>query len=99
MAYQLIIDALADPTRREIFERLRKKRMSVGEIAAGLPVSRPAVSQHLRVLLEVGLVSMSAQGRRHVYRVEAQGLVPLRDYLDGFWEDALLAFAESFEDD
>ncbi len=86
-------DALGDPTRRSIFERLRRGPQSVGALAAGLPVSRPAVSQHLRVLEQAGLVSHRANGTRHVYRVEPTGLAELRDYFDSFWGDALERFA------
>jgi DNA-binding transcriptional ArsR family regulator len=88
-----IWDALGDPTRRSIFERLRLGPQSVGELAAGLPVSRPAVSQHLRVLEQAGLVSHRANGTRHVYRVEPNGLAELRDYFERFWGDALERFA------
>jgi DNA-binding transcriptional ArsR family regulator len=87
-------DALGDPTRRSIFERLRGGPLSVGELADGLPVSRPAVSQHLRVLEQAGLVSHRPNGRRNVYRVEPDGLAGLRAYFDQFWGDALERFAE-----
>jgi DNA-binding transcriptional ArsR family regulator len=87
-------DALGDPTRRSIFERLRGGPLSVGELADGLPVSRPAVSQHLRVLEQAGLVSHRPNGRRNVYRVEPEGLAGLRTYFDQFWGDALERFAE-----
>ena len=87
-------DALGDPTRRSIFERLRGGPLSVGELADGLPVSRPAVSQHLRVLEQAGLVSHRPNGRRNVYRVEPEGLAGLRAYFDQFWGDALERFAE-----
>jgi DNA-binding transcriptional ArsR family regulator len=87
-------DALGDPTRRSIFERLRAGPLSVGELADGLPVSRPAVSQHLRVLERAGLVSHQPNGRRNVYRVEPEGLAGLRTYFDQFWGDALERFAE-----
>jgi DNA-binding transcriptional ArsR family regulator len=87
-------DALGDPTRRRIFERLRGGPLSVGELADGLPVSRPAVSQHLRVLEQAGLVSHRPNGRRNVYRVEPEGLAGLRTYFDQFWGDALERFAE-----
>ena len=87
-------DALGDPTRRSIFERLRGGPLSVGELAAGLPVSRPAVSQHLRVLEQAGLVSHRPNGRRNVYRIEREGLAGLRAYFDQFWGDALTRFAE-----
>ena len=88
-----IFDALGDPTRRRIFEELRAGPRSVGDLAAGLPVSRPAVSQHLRVLEQAGLVSHRANGTRHVYRVEPDGLAELRDYFERFWGDALERFA------
>ena len=87
------LDALGDPTRRQIFESLRGGPRSVGELAAGLPVSRPAVSQHLRVLKEAGLVSDRKDGTRRLYRVEPGGLAGLRDYFDGFWGEALERFA------
>ena len=88
-----VFDALGDPTRRAIFERLRHGPQSVGELAEGLPVSRPAVSQHLRVLEQAGLVSHRPNGTRHVYRVEPDGLAELRDYFERFWGDALERFA------
>ena len=88
-----IWDALGDETRRTIFERLRLGPKSVGELAAGLPISRPAVSQHLRVLERARLVSHRANGTRHVYRVEPDGLAELRDYFERFWGDALERFA------
>ena len=86
--------ALADPTRREVFETLRRGPRSVGELATRLPVSRPAVSQHLKVLKEAGLVTDRAEGTRRVYQIDPQGLGPLRQWLDQFWTDALKAFAE-----
>jgi len=87
------LDALGDPTRRQIFESLRGGPRSVGDLAAGLPVSRPAVSQHLRVLKEAGLVSDRKEGTRRLYRVDPGGLAWLRDYFDGFWGEALERFA------
>ena len=87
-----VLDALADATRRQIFERLSTGPRSVGELAEGMPVSRPAVSQHLRVLEQAGLVSHRTEGTRHVYRVEPDGLAELRDYLDRFWGEALERF-------
>ncbi len=87
--------ALADPTRRDVFEGLRHGPQSVGELAAKLPVSRPAVSQHLKVLKQAGLVTDEAQGTRRVYQIDPRGLGPLRQWLDGFWSDALAAFAEA----
>ena len=92
MPYQEVFTALADPTRRHIFEALREHPMSVGEIAAGQPVSRPAVSQHLRVLEAAQLVSAEPQGNRRMYRVRREGLTALRQYLDSFWSDALSAY-------
>jgi DNA-binding transcriptional ArsR family regulator len=89
--------ALADPTRREVFERLSDGPRAVGELAAGLPVSRPAVSQHLKVLKEAGLVSDHADGARRVYRIDPKGLGALRAWLDQFWEVALAAFAAEVE--
>jgi DNA-binding transcriptional ArsR family regulator len=89
--------ALADPTRRQVFERLRHGPKAVGEIAEGLPVSRPAVSQHLGVLKQAGLVSDEAQGTRRVYRIDPQGLGPLRAWLDQFWDEALTNFAAEVE--
>jgi DNA-binding transcriptional ArsR family regulator len=88
-----VLDALGDPTRRQIFESLRGGPRSVGELADGLPVSRPAVSQHLRVLKEAGLVSDRKEGTRRLYRVDPRGLAGLRDYFDGFWGEALARFA------
>ena len=92
MAYVTALSALADPTRRAVFERLRDGPRGVGEIAATLPVSRPAVSQHLKVLKEAGLVADEARGTARIYRIHAEGLRELRDWLDGFWDDALANF-------
>jgi DNA-binding transcriptional ArsR family regulator len=89
--------ALADPTRRRLFERLAKKALSVGELAAGLPVSRPAVSQHLKVLKDAGLVTDIAQGTRRVYRVDPRGIEAMKNYLDRFWDRALAAFKAAVE--
>jgi DNA-binding transcriptional ArsR family regulator len=98
MTNQLALEALADPTRRAIFERLgHRGPAAVGELAAELPVSRPAVSQHLRVLKNAGLVRDRAQGTRRVYRVEPEGIAELRDYFDVFWQDVLAAFKETAE--
>jgi DNA-binding transcriptional ArsR family regulator len=90
---------LADPTRREIFERLAAKPHSVGELAHGLPVTRPAVSQHLKVLKEAGLVTDAAQGTRRVYRIDPHGLGEIRKWFDQFWDRQLDAFAEEVERD
>ena len=97
MAYEEALEALADPTRRAIFERLRMGPMPVGRLADGLPVSRPAVSQHLRVLKEAGLVGERKEGTRRVYSVQVQGLLELREYLERFWRDALGAFKAEAE--
>jgi DNA-binding transcriptional ArsR family regulator len=97
MAYGDAIAALADPTRRAVFERLRGGPRPVVEIARGLPVSRPAVSQHLRVLKEAGLVRERRQGTRNFYSVNGDGLADLREYLDNFWDEALAAFKEAAE--
>jgi len=86
------LDALADPTRRSIFERLAKRPQSVGELAADLPVSRPAVSQHLKVLKDAGLVEERRKGVRRIYSLRREGLMELREWLDSFWGDALDAF-------
>ena len=89
--------ALGDPTRRAIFERLAGGPRSVGELAAELPVSRPAVSQHLKVLKGAGLVDDRAQGTRRLYRIDHRGVGAMRDYLDGFWDQALTAFKAAVE--
>jgi DNA-binding transcriptional ArsR family regulator len=89
--------ALADPTRREIFERVAVRPRAVGELAEELPVSRPAVSQHLKVLSEAGLVTARPDGTRRIYELDPQGLAGLRDYLDGFWQRSLSAFARAAE--
>jgi DNA-binding transcriptional ArsR family regulator len=98
MAYAAAMDALGDRTRREVFERLRSGPRSVGEIAAELPVSRPAVSQHLRVLKEAGLVTERKDGTRRIYGVEPKALVDLRAYFDSFWEQALAGFKAAAEE-
>ncbi len=92
MAYEQALQALADPTRREVFEQLRVGPSPVGRLAQRLPVTRPAVSQHLKVLKDAGLVREKKVGTRRVYSVELSGLQELRSYLDGFWEDVLQAF-------
>jgi DNA-binding transcriptional ArsR family regulator len=91
------MNALGDSTRRAIFERLRGGPLAVGELAEGLPVSRPAVSQHLRVLKEAGLVTDHREGTRRVYRIEPDGLGALRAYFDSFWDEALAALKEAAE--
>jgi len=97
MAYQKAIQALADPTRREVFERLRRGPQPVGKIAAGLAVTRPVVSQHLKVLEAAGLVRARREGTRRIFSVEVRGLAELRSYLDGFWGDVLEAFRDEAE--
>jgi DNA-binding transcriptional ArsR family regulator len=87
-----MMTALGDPTRQAIFDRLSDGPRAVGEVASGLPVSRPAVSQHLKVLKDVGLVSDRREGTRRLYQVDAAGLAVLRTYLDQFWERSLAAF-------
>jgi DNA-binding transcriptional ArsR family regulator len=95
-----VVSALADPTRREIFERLAGEPQSVGNLALALPISRPAVSQHLRVLKEAGLVTDRAEGTRRVYQIDPAGLGVIRQWLDRFWECSLDAFrAEADKDD
>jgi DNA-binding transcriptional ArsR family regulator len=93
------MDALGDRTRRAIFEMLRSGPLAVGEIAGELPVSRPAVSQHLRVLKEAGLVTERRNGTRRIYRVDPDGVATLRTYFDEFWNEALAAFKEAAEDE
>jgi DNA-binding transcriptional ArsR family regulator len=97
MSYGMTLTALADPTRRAVFERLRRGAASVGEVAADLPVSRPAVSQHLKALKRAGLVIDRAQGTRRVYNIDPDGLGELRRWLDEFWSDALEAFKNEVE--
>jgi DNA-binding transcriptional ArsR family regulator len=90
-------DALGDPTRRAVFKRLRAGARSVGEIAEGMDVSRPAVSQHLQILKAARLVVDRAEGTRRLYTVDARGVAALRTWLDGFWDDALDAFKRAAE--
>src|SRR3982074_759475 len=97
MAYETALAALADPTRRQVFERLKSGPQAVGAIARGMPVSRPAVSQHLRVLKEAGLVADRPEGTRRVYHIDPQGLGALRAWLDQFWDQALAAFQAEVE--
>ncbi len=89
--------ALADPTRRAVFERLARGPRSVAVIAEGMPVSRPAVSQHLKVLKEAGLVTDRAEGARRVYQIDPAGLGAIRAWLDRFWGVALIAFQTAAE--
>jgi len=94
MTYARALVALADPTRRRVFEKLNAGPKSVGALARGLPVSRPAVSQHLRVLKDAGLVADRPEGTRRVYYIDPNGLGTLRKWLDQFWGAALEAYAE-----
>jgi DNA-binding transcriptional ArsR family regulator len=97
MTYNDALDALADRTRRSVFESLRARPMTVRELADLQPVSRPAVSQHLRVLETAGLVNVEAQGKRRIYSIRREGLEKLRVYVEGFWSDVLGAFAAEIE--
>ena len=92
MAYGTALALLADPTRRRVFERLRHGPRPVNLIAAGLPVSRPAVSQHLKALKDAGLVEERSEGARRIYSMRREGLMELREWLDSFWGEALEAF-------
>jgi DNA-binding transcriptional ArsR family regulator len=96
---QQALDVLGDPTRRRIIERLAAGPLPVGGIASGLPISRPAVSQHLKLLKQAGLVADQAEGARRVYRIDPNGFQPLRAWLDQFWGSALDAFAIEVERD
>jgi DNA-binding transcriptional ArsR family regulator len=97
MAYDKALAALADPTRRRVFERLKSGPKAVGAIARGMPVSRPAVSQHLKALKEAGLVADRPEGTRRVYFIDPHGLGSLRRWLDQFWDEALAAFQAQVE--
>jgi DNA-binding transcriptional ArsR family regulator len=94
MSYAFVLTALADPTRRNILESLREAPRTVGELAAHRTVSRPAVSQHLRVLEKARLVRVLPQGNRRIYSVRRDGLDELRTYLGSFWSDVLNAFSD-----
>jgi DNA-binding transcriptional ArsR family regulator len=91
------LDALGDLTRRQVFKRLRNRSRSVREIAEGMDVSRPAVSQHLKVLRAAGLVVVRAEGTRRIYGVDTRGIEALRTWLDGFWDETLMAFKKAAE--
>jgi DNA-binding transcriptional ArsR family regulator len=97
MTYDTALTALADPTRRRVFERLKSGPRSVGAIARGMTVSRPAVSQHLKVLKMAGLVTDRPEGTRRVYYIDPHGLGALRAWLDQFWDQALAAFQAEVE--
>src|SRR5262245_50570804 len=91
------LDALGDPTRRAVFMRLRNRTLSVREIADGVEVTRPAVSQHLKVLRTAGLVVVRAEGTRRLYAIDTRGIEAMRNWLDGFWDEALIAFKRAAE--
>jgi DNA-binding transcriptional ArsR family regulator len=97
-AARIGLSALGDPTRREIFERVAERPRSVGDLARGLPVSRPAVSQHLKVLKEAGLVREIAEGTRRIYHLDPRGISAMRDWLEKYWRGALTAF-QKFADE
>ena len=97
MTYHISLAALADPTRRKVFEALRAGPLPVNVLAAGLAVSRPAVSQHLKALKDAGLVEQRSEGARRFYSVRHQALVELRHWVDSFWGDALASFKEKAE--
>jgi DNA-binding transcriptional ArsR family regulator len=97
MTYARTLEALSDPTRRAIFEKLRTGPHSVSELTAGMTVSQPAVSQHLKVLREARLVAARREGRRRIYSMSVAGLESLRAYVDSFWSDVLQAFAAQEE--
>ena len=103
MAYALVLEALAEPRRREILQALRSAPLSVGEISQTQPISRPAVSQHLKVLMAANLVWAERRGAQNIYHLQPEGLLELRQWLEGFWDDALGAFgaevARQIEDD
>jgi DNA-binding transcriptional ArsR family regulator len=92
-----VLDALGDPTRRVVFQRLREGARSVTEISRGMKVTRPAVSQHLKVLREARLVTQHAEGTRRMYAIDSRGVEALRAWLDTFWDTALAAFREAAE--
>ncbi len=92
MTYEMTIAALADPTRRQVLEALKAGPQPVGTLADGLPVSRPAVSQHLKVLTDAGLLTVETQGTRRLYAIDPHGADALRAYLDSMWDDALAAY-------
>jgi DNA-binding transcriptional ArsR family regulator len=96
-SYEKAFNALGDPSRRVIFEKLRARPLAVVEIAEGLPISRPAVSQHLKVLREAKLISIHQQGTKNIYQIDRRGILAMRNYLDNFWDTALAAFKSAAE--
>lgn len=99
MAYQDSLTALADPMRRQIFEHLAAQPMSVGDLAGRVPVSRPAVSQHLKVLSDAGLLTVAAEGTRRIYTANPDAIAALRSYLDALWSEVLAGFTAKIEKD
>jgi DNA-binding transcriptional ArsR family regulator len=97
MSYQATLGILGDPTRQALVERLRSGPLPVGELAAGLPVSRPAVSKHLRLMKDAGVVRMTEEGTRNFYELDLQTLNEVRRYLDGFWDISLRRFKKAAE--
>src|SRR5262245_41802267 len=97
MAYENVFSALGDPTRRAVFERLRQGPQTVGTLAAGLPVSRPAISQHLKILKEAGLVADQADGARRLYRIDGAGLEGPKSWLESVWKEAEMAHQAEIE--
>jgi DNA-binding transcriptional ArsR family regulator len=97
VAYDSALHALGDPTRLAVFERIVARPRAVGELAAELPVTRPAVSQHLKVLKDAGLVVDRVDGARRIYQLNPAGVEAIRDWLDGFWNEALAAFKRAAE--
>jgi DNA-binding transcriptional ArsR family regulator len=97
MNAERVLDALGDPTRRLVFKRLREGNRSVTELARGLNVSRPAVSQHLKVLRIAGLAVVRTEGTRRLYAIDTRGIEAARSWLDGFWDNALVAFKAAAE--
>ena len=92
MNSNLAFNALGDPTRRAIFEKLQDRPLAVVDIANGLPISRPAVSQHLKVLKEAKLIALKTVGNKNIYELNRDGIIAMRNYLDKFWDDALSNF-------
>jgi DNA-binding transcriptional ArsR family regulator len=97
MTYDSVLEALGDGTRRRLVELLRSRPCTVSELTEAVPVSQPAVSQHLKVLREAGLVTAEKDGARRIYRVRTEGWEPLRVWVESFWDEALEAFRSSFE--
>jgi DNA-binding transcriptional ArsR family regulator len=97
MGYQSTLEVIADPTRQSLIERLRTGPLPVGKLAAGLPVSRPAVSKHLRLMKDAGVVRMTQEGTRNFYELDLETLDEVRQYLDGFWDVSLRRFKKAAE--